>query len=813
MKLPVKILLILFAFQASYAGNSGAGSYLVNQEIQYRNLNAREVTLVWGINNWNTQDKRLWPKGTVHKGGLLYTPMVVENGVFTTQLPMRPNTLIDYVFWISKGPRDVVCDIWDANQAPQKDYHTLAANDNRVLIDSKQEVIPKQELSLLNYSNNLFSIFLLLGILAFALRRHAFREIPIRPGPFKIIIYSALTLLAMLILARASVALPGWKLYYHPIEYIPRLLWLSFYDYLFVTFLALFFIGVLFILRKYPRARNLAAGIFILTILISAVAGILNIRVVEMLGKPFNYRWFYYSGFLKSSDAKAALSSNMPPAYIFDIILVVLAGIFACIFFIYIFEILLQKIKMKRALLVSFLLLNVTYILVAGAAIKKNNTDYDKLANPVTAFAESLNPFSPTPQLYTMEVPDSLKEQFISKSKTTLLSEIGPEKKIRNVVILVLESTPAEYLQPYSKEYAITPVLEKQLPHAIVFNNIYAHAPATNKSMVCLLGSLYPWLSHNSITKEYPAIDIKTISSELKAKGYRTSFFNSGDSRFQKANVFLSHRGFDVAKDCKTLSCKTKFEEKKEGWEDLDGTDDECAGDAMLNWIGEEDGKPFFTMLWTYQTHYPYYCCGPVKNYGPGDTVLNRYLNAVSHSDAVLGKIIDELKNKGLDESTLVVVIGDHGEAFGRHDQTTHASKLYEENVHIPCVFINPGLAAQTNNMIGGLVDVAPTIMSVLGLPSPQQWQGVDLFSTVGKNKTFFFCPWSDYLFGYRQGNKKYIYNATKNRTEVYDLEKDPQEKNDLAASSDIARCHLELAAWVQYQDKFMTALLEKKKR
>src|SRR5207237_5760195 len=106
--------------------------------------------------------------------------------------------------------------------------------------------------------------------------------------------------------------------------------------------------------------------------------------------------------------------------------------------------------------------------------------------------------------------------------------------------------------------------------------------------------------------------------------------------------------------------------------------------------INKEPGKRFFSVIWTYQTHYPYFFSEKEEKYDDSDPVFNRYLNAVKHSDLVLGNLLSELKRKGLFESTLVVVIGDHGEAFGRHDQTTHASKIYEENLHIPCVFINP---------------------------------------------------------------------------------------------------------------------------
>jgi arylsulfatase A-like enzyme len=272
----------------------------------------------------------------------------------------------------------------------------------------------------------------------------------------------------------------------------------------------------------------------------------------------------------------------------------------------------------------------------------------------------------------------------------------------------------------------------------------------------------------------------------------------------------LSHRKFDEIKDCRNLHCDQKFAQKNDGWDPLDGINDECAADALVSWIKEEPGKPFFGMMWTYQTHYPYYAGGTEKNYDVTDPTLNRYLNAVNHSDMVLGKLLDQLKANGLYESTLVVVIGDHGEAFGRHDQTTHASNIYEENLHIPCVFINPAFKGERKDALGGMIDIAPTIMNVLGSTPADKWQGRSLLSTKRNERVYFFCPWSDHLFGYREGTKKYIYNATKNRTEVYDLKTDSTEANNISSFEDLTVPHYKLASWVQYQEGFMKELLVK---
>jgi lipoteichoic acid synthase len=179
--------------------------------------------------------------------------------------------------------------------------------------------------------------------------------------------------------------------------------------------------------------------------------------------------------------------------------------------------------------------------------------------------------------------------------------------------------------------------------------------------------------------------------------------------------------------------------------------------------------RPFFATLWTVQTHYPYFYSGEEKDYHVNNPDLNRYLNALHHSDQSLGKLMNELRKRGLEESTLVVIVGDHGEAFGRHEQFTHASKIYEENVHVPLILVNKKLFhGQTSEVV---------------------------------------------LFGFRENQFKYIYNATKNTTEVYDLEKDPYETVNLASKhspAELAKGHKRLAQWIQYEDKFMKAMINR---
>jgi hypothetical protein len=101
--------------------------------------------------------------------------------------------------------------------------------------------------------------------------------------------------------------------------------------------------------------------------------------------------------------------------------------------------------------------------------------------------------------------------------------------------------------------------------------------------------------------------------------------------------------------------------------------------------------------------------------------------------------------------------------------------------------------------------------MDVLGLPPPATWQGQSLLG-AHSSRTFFFAVWSDYLFGFREGNQKFIFNASSNKVEIYDLAADPQEMQNLVGQtpdSVITAGLRSLAAWVQHHDEYIGARLQ----
>ena len=636
-----------------------------------------------------------------------------------------------------------------------------------------------------------------------------------KTSPAVKIIYTAVSLFIILIVIRGNILAFPWKSPAAIISYFPKALLSAFYDFRFVLLLTLVFGLIVNLLKSRPRYQQYLYYGFVVLAILCALAAVLNERTIRIIGSPFSYQWLYYSDFLGSADSKNAMLANVSWK-LSGVIIVV------CVLMLLIAKLLIRfhnylnrggSFRAKPTF-IALAVITVCYSLAANWYKSKKGWQYTQLANPITFFFESVVNTDKGNLLFTMKVPGTFEDLPATKTTGSIAVSNTPSK-IKNVVFFILESVPARYMDQYGGKYNVTPEIDKVIPHSILFKNAYAHSPATNNSMVSIMGSMYPWISHKSITREYPEIKLNAISSLLKNNGYRTVFYNSGDLKYQRANEFLLHQGFETVEDFSSKYCRDRqFIVKGKRWENPDGSDDHCMVDAFSEWVGTDDQKPFFATIWSVQTHYPYFYSGKEKDYKVESADFNRYLNALRHTDEAFGRLMAILRKRGLEESTLVVIVGDHGEAFGQHQQYTHASKIYEENVHVPLILVNKNLfAGQTNDIISGHIDIAPTVMGLLGLPANEQWQGQDLFTADKNKRTYFFAPWSDYLFGYREGNHKFIYNATKNVSEVYDLAKDPEEKVNIAShfpADYVDKGQKRLAQWIQYQDKFIKASIDR---
>jgi len=163
-----------------------------------------------------------------------------------------------------------------------------------------------------------------------------------------------------------------------------------------------------------------------------------------------------------------------------------------------------------------------------------------------------------------------------------------------------------------------------------------------------------------------------------------------------------------------------------------------------------------------------------------------------------------------LSDDTLVVVTGDHGEAFREHGQVIHDFTVYDEEVRIPLLLISKNMFQRELSVttLGRQIDSAPTILAELGYNEPTTWQGCDLFADTAVERAYLFSSNGDFTFGLVDGNLKYIYNADSGTPELYDLAADNAESHNLASalskSSVIQRDKSRIATWISFQNKYI---------
>jgi arylsulfatase A-like enzyme len=373
----------------------------------------------------------------------------------------------------------------------------------------------------------------------------------------------------------------------------------------------------------------------------------------------------------------------------------------------------------------------------------------------------------------------------------------------RNVLVVVMESTGARYMSLYGSPYDTTPELKQEAQFGLVFDNFYCHMGLTANSLAAITLSIFPYMTWREYTVEYPNYPGTTLAQVLKPADYRTAFIHTGYLQYTNQDQFLANRGFDRLVDIEDLGGQVVS-----SW----GGDDRQLVDAVLRWIDEDRSRPFYAMAWTNESHHPYEPAPHYRPVGffedgkrpPDDYDLGRYLNTVRSVDHELGRLFDGLRERGLDRDTLVVVTGDHGEAFGDpHPTWGHGARIYEENVRVPLLLWSPALFPSGRRIasIGSHVDLMPTIAHLLGRPPAPSWEGRSLFERDRPPRAYFYAANDDYLLGVREANWKYIYNVTRGRDQLYDLARDPDEQRNVAKQNPevCQRLRRHLAAWRSY--------------
>jgi arylsulfatase A-like enzyme len=792
MKQLLLALLLLLLSASIYSSDSTSIKTLVTQTITYHTSKASDVYIFWSLNNWATPASReYWPRNSALKEDkMVQTKMNRNKDNFSVDISLPAKSNISYMFWVPVDVNGDSTDGWDtygkmffsSNFSGNK---KININDDALWMPAK-----KSTFNILKAGSSVLLATIIICIaLIFVFRKHISYS--------AVNLYTGTLIFSVIIMAIVRTQMNGLfkeNSFYFFGSVLDDLLWLFFISVIFYLLVSLF--------KKSPKMKIGTTVFFVLLLISSLLFSLLNIEIVQRLGRPLNYQWLYYSDFMKGPDAKNAIAYNMSSNLEFNILLLLLSSLIfgSCYSLLPVYK---KWLKMPL-LICGIFLLGIGY-----AENKKFGYDTHKTANPIVELLSSAINTEKKPQIFSMSVSPETQRYIQNYHSINYGSRLDSNGVINNIILFVLESTGKRYINIYDSTYNVTPNLKKWKNIATVFNNNYAHIPSTSNSMLSMVSGIYPNIGFRSVVGKVQREDLPSIPGELKKQGWNTSMFSSADLSFGNMEGYARKNDFMFVGDSKTISCSyKKFEVTNTS---LDGLDDRCIINHYVEWGDSLKNKKKFSMFWTNQTHYPYAFNTDTKvQYVNNNEEFNRYLNALHNADEAFGMLMNGLQKRNILKSTLVIVVGDHGEAFGTHDQTGHGSKIYEENISIPCLIYNPMLCSgKTENKITSLIDIAPTIAHIVGIQKPKAWEGKSLFANTNDDRAFFICPYSDFLFGTRTGNWKYIYNATTNEDELYDLEKDPKELKNIAAQHrDIVKREYEmLGAWIQYHNRLMSSL------
>lgn len=370
------------------------------------------------------------------------------------------------------------------------------------------------------------------------------------------------------------------------------------------------------------------------------------------------------------------------------------------------------------------------------------------------------------------------------------LTHLAGAAKGRNVVWIVLESTGARYLKPYGNTRDTAPTVTGLASNGLLFEGAYTMYPESIKGLwaaICSYG-----IAPHTAAEQYAKAPCTSLAEVLRGQGYRTAMFHSGRFAYLGMDSVVENRGFELLEDAATIPAKNVASF---------GVDDASTARRALTFVDEAKDRPFFLMYLPIGGHHPYETPGEGPRPFPEKGDYERYENDLFRSDHATGLLIEGLRARGKLDSTIVVVNGDHGEAFFQHDGNfAHTLFVYEENVHVPLVITVPGVTTAIRApQIASLLDIPPTIVDLLGVKPAGSWEGRSLLQPTPRVARF-FADQATFQLGLRDGRFKAIHETESGRTKLFDLSVDPLEQKDLAPTDAerAERYRTHLLAWSQ---------------
>jgi arylsulfatase A-like enzyme len=302
-----------------------------------------------------------------------------------------------------------------------------------------------------------------------------------------------------------------------------------------------------------------------------------------------------------------------------------------------------------------------------------------------------------------------------------LFSRQAPKRR-PDIFLITIDCLRSDHVGAYGYERETTPSIDRFAKDGVLFETTVASAPETLPSHMTMLTGLTPLLHGASKRSRLPQ-SIPYLPELLAGNGYEVDGIVNGaflSQAFGFERGFHSYRFLDVPRAAPTI-------------------------DAGIEWLRRGRGRSQFLWLHLFEPHWPYLPESElIEKFGPRPADISKLMHKVSNQDVApdgpeevqevenlydaevfatdraLGRFFSELRSRGLYDSSLIIVVADHGEAFYEHGLWQHTLSLYEEMIRIPLVVKWPGSSPIGRSKVPvHEVDLFSTILEAAGITPP----------------------------------------------------------------------------------------------
>lgn len=272
-----------------------------------------------------------------------------------------------------------------------------------------------------------------------------------------------------------------------------------------------------------------------------------------------------------------------------------------------------------------------------------------------------------------------------------------PPPAPRNLVLITIDTLRADRIGR-----GIAPELDALAARSARFGNARTTVPLTLPAHTTLMTGTLPRVHGVHDNGVVVSEALPTLATTFRAAGYRTGAF---------VGAYVLDRRFGLARGFDTYDDRIERDPAAEARLDAERRAGEVV-DAALNWLDQSETRPFFLWVHVYDPHAPY----EAPDGAAASSSALAYDGEVAYASTQIGRLLARLDAKGLRESTVVAVAGDHGEGLGEHGEQTHGMLAYDGTLHVPLLVAAPDVPPHEVGTPVSLADVAPLVLRLAGV-------------------------------------------------------------------------------------------------